>query len=80
MNDFRDHNTVAHAYYHVECNLCQNVFSHSADLQTHRQQRHQPPPPPPAPAPQQQEAAHPQAGTDPGFQAREAEISEFFFF
>ena len=56
LNDFRDHNTVAHTYYHVECNLCQNVFSYSTDLQTHKQQRHQPPPPPPAP---QQEAAQP---------------------
>ena len=56
LNDFRDHNTVAHAYYHVECNLCQNVFFHSADLDT-RRQRHQPqpPPPPPPPAPQQQQ-------------------------
>ncbi|XP_075647867.1 uncharacterized protein LOC142618742 isoform X1 [Castanea sativa] len=67
LNDFRDHNTVAHAGYDVECNLCQNVFSNSTELQTHRQQRHQPQPPPPATAPQQQqqqqqqEAAHPQA-------------------
>ena len=58
LNDFRDHDTVAYAYYNVECNLCQNVFSHSADLQTHRQQGR--PPPPPAPARQQQEVAHPQ--------------------
>ncbi|KAM4068603.1 hypothetical protein ACB094_12G025500 [Castanea mollissima] len=55
LDDFRDHNRVAHAYYHVECNLCQNVFSNSTELQTHRQQRHQPQPPPPAPAPQQQQ-------------------------
>ncbi|KAL4594640.1 hypothetical protein ACB092_12G034400 [Castanea dentata] len=66
LNDFRDHNTVAHAHYHVECNLCQNVFSNSTERETHRQQRHQPQPPPPAPAPQQQQqqqqqAAHPQA-------------------
>ena len=65
LNDFRDHNTVAYAYYHVEYNLCQNVFSRSADLQTHRQQRR--PPPPPAPARQQQEAA---AGTKPELEVR----------